>query len=247
MKKLIATVTTAGLLVLGGTGVAAAADAPSPKAPTATAGHSRARHALRKGLLHVAASTIGIDAKDLVKELRGGKTIAQVAQAHHVDPQKVTDALVTAGNKKIDELAAAGKIDADRAAKLKEKLPSLAERVVNHKAPKGGANGRHRRQAVRRAALKTAADTIGIDAQQLVSEIRSGKTVAEVAQAHNVDPQKVIDALVSAATKRIDDAVAKGDLDASRAAELKSHLVERITKLVNETPHHAPSQSTPSS
>lgn len=244
MKKLIATVTTAGLLVFGGAGVVAAADSPSPTAPTATAGR---RHALRAGVLHVAASSIGIDVKDLVQELRSGKTIAQVAQAHNVDPQKVIDALVSAGNKKIDELVAAGTLDADRAAKLKDKLPWLADRIVNHAAPKGNAKGRHRRQAVRRAGLAVAAQTIGIDAQQLVSEIRSGKTVAEVAQAHNVDPQNVIDALVAAATKHIDEAVAKGALDASRAAELKSHLVERITKLVNETPHRASAQPAPSS
>lgn len=245
MKQLIAIVTAAGLLVLGGTGVAAAASR-NPDAPAVTASRHHSRHALRKAVLGVAATTIGIDTKDLAKELRGGKTIAEVAQAHDVDPQKVIDALVAAGNKKLDERVAAGTLDADRAAKLKEKLPSFADRIVNH-TPTGHANGRHRRGATRRAGLKIAAETIGIDSQQLVSEIRAGKTVADVARAHDVDPQQVIDALVAAATKRIDDAVANGNLDASRAAELKDQLVERITKLVNETPHRASAPSTPSS
>ena len=57
-----------------------------------------------------------------------------------------------------------------------------------------------------REAKADAAKAIGIDAKDLASELKAGKTVAQVAQEHNVDPQKVIDALVDAGTKRLQSA-----------------------------------------
>ena len=45
--------------------------------------------------------------------------------------------------------------------------------------------------------------------------------------------QTVIDALVADASAKIDEAVADGDLEADRAAELKENLPERITAFVN--------------
>ena len=85
-------------------------------------------------------------------------------------------------------------------------------------------------------ALDVAAEAIGISVDDLRTELEGGKTIAEVAKAHDVDPQKVIDAVVAAATKRIDEAVASGDLTEARAADLKADLVDHATRLVNETP-----------
>jgi hypothetical protein len=46
----------------------------------------------------------------------------------------------------------------------------------------------------------------------LVAALRSGQSVAQTATAHNVDPQKVIDALVAAARSKLDADVAAGML-----------------------------------
>jgi hypothetical protein len=47
------------------------------------------------------------------------------------------------------------------------------------------------------------ADAIGIDVETLREELRTGATVAEVAEANGVDPQVVIDALVADYTERV--------------------------------------------
>src|SRR4051794_39454499 len=52
----------------------------------------------------------------------------------------------------------------------------------------------HRHPRVRRAAaLQAVADAIGIAPADLRTALRDGQTIAQVAQAHNVDPQHVID------------------------------------------------------
>jgi len=135
MKKLIATVVTAGVVVVGTAGAASAASGSTPAAKSAHARiaghHGLRRRALRAGA-KVAASTIGIEVKTLVSEVRSGKTVAEVAQSHNVDPQKVIDAVVTAANQKIDQLVADGKLSAERAATLKSKLVERVTKLVNH-------------------------------------------------------------------------------------------------------------------
>jgi len=139
MKKLLATVVTAGVLVTGTATVASAATGSSSTVQTHASvkthanAHHNLRHRARRAGAKVAASTIGIDVKTLVKEVRSGKSVAEVAQAHNVDPQKVIDAVVNAGDKKIDELVTNGKLSAERAATLKSKLPALVTRLVNRK------------------------------------------------------------------------------------------------------------------
>ena len=132
VKKIVATVVTAGVVMVGGTSAAFAATT-TPKAPAAHAVAKKAlRHQALKAGVKLAAKTIGIDAKTLVSEVRSGKTVAEVAQAHNVDPQHVIDVVVTAGNKKIDEWAGKGKLSAERAAALKVKLATRVAELVNN-------------------------------------------------------------------------------------------------------------------
>jgi len=82
---------------------------------------------------------------------------------------------------------------------------------------------------------QTAADAIGIDVKTLMAELKGGKSLADVAKAHNVDPQKVIDALVAKAGAQIDKAVADGKLTADKAAAAKAKLSARVTAMVNRS------------
>lgn len=82
--------------------------------------------------------------------------------------------------------------------------------------------------------LDTAAKTLGITAAELRQALQDGDTLAEVAQQHGVKVQTLVDALVAAATQRIDTAIAEGRLTKDRAAQMKADLNERITELVNE-------------
>ncbi len=85
-----------------------------------------------------------------------------------------------------------------------------------------------------RIALSTAADAIGISEDELRDALRDGQTLAEIADAHDVTAQAVIDALVADAKERLDQAVADGDVDQAEADERLSDITDRITTAVNE-------------
>lgn len=84
-----------------------------------------------------------------------------------------------------------------------------------------------------RMPLDVVAKAIGITVETLRSELDGTKSIADVAKAHSVDVQKVIDALVADATARIDEAVTAGKVTAEQAATRKSTLEARITERVN--------------
>ena len=220
MKKLLATAVTAAVLASGGVAVAGAtgdsgSSAPATATSTDQAAHPRAHRRLQvaKLALSTSAKTIGISAKDLVTQLRDGKTVAEVAQAHDVDPQTVEDAITKAIDDRIDQAVAAGKLEEPRAATLKDKVAERVQKFVEDTPPRAGHHGERRILQP----VKVAAQAIGIQPKDLVAAVRDGQTVAQVAQAHDVDPQTVIDALVKAGETRLE---------------------KLATRFVNETPHH---------
>ena len=85
-----------------------------------------------------------------------------------------------------------------------------------------------------RVGLDEAATAIGIEPAELRDALRDGQTIAEVAEANDVETQTVIDAMVAAAEARIDEAVADGRLTAEAATERLTDVTERITTFVED-------------
>lgn len=91
------------------------------------------------------------------------------------------------------------------------------------------------RKEIRQAFVTTSAKAIGVTPQQLVSELRSGKSVAQVAGEHNVSVQTVVGALVQAADAKINQAVADHQLTSAQGSKLESLVPGWATKAVNHT------------
>lgn len=131
-KKLLAGITTVGVLTLGGGTAAFAADTGTGSGtPTATAGRQH-RGVLRVALrtaFDAAASTLNMTPQELRDAVKSGpQSIASVAGDQ---TDAVKSAIVTALSDKIDEAAANGNFPADRVDSAKARLPQLAERFVN--------------------------------------------------------------------------------------------------------------------
>jgi len=152
LRTALATATTAAVLATSGVALAGAttgsgspASSNPPVAATAAAKetHPAIRHRVRvrirrllRGAAGVVTKAIGIDRPTLRQELRGGKTIADIANEHSVDPQTVVDALVAAATKRIDAAATAGRISSERAATIEQHLPDRITKLVNTWHPK---------------------------------------------------------------------------------------------------------------
>lgn len=84
--------------------------------------------------------------------------------------------------------------------------------------------------------LSAAASYLGISSSELLSDLRSGKTLAQVADATSgKSASGLIQALVAAEKQRLDAAVAAGKLTQAQEDTIVSGLQQRVTDLVNGT------------
>ncbi len=81
--------------------------------------------------------------------------------------------------------------------------------------------------------LAVAAETIGIEVDELRTALQDGQTIGEIADANGVDADTVIDAMVDALSERLDEKVANGDITEEEAAEKLAEKSERISNKVN--------------
>lgn len=106
--------------------------------------------------------------------------------------------------------------------------------------PEGPELSIERRPPLGAFSVDVVADAIGIELTDLMSQIRDGATVSDIATASGVDPQTVIDALVDNASDHLAVAVDEGSITEEDAAAYLAEATERITKFVNGEPPTAP-------
>jgi hypothetical protein len=154
------------------------------------------------------------------------------AQQLGVSPSKLSDALKKALADRVDAAVAAGRITKAEGDALKQRInsgdyPLFAgpHRGFGH-AGLGG--------------LDAAASYLGLTEDQLRAELEGGKTLAQVAQAHNKSVDGLVDALVADAKKHLDAAVSSGRLTQAQANDLLNGLRARIASRVNSREPEGP-------
>jgi hypothetical protein len=90
----------------------------------------------------------------------------------------------------------------------------------------------HRRQ-IAQEVVTVSSTTIGVSSQDLVSELRSGKSIADVASENSVSAQTVVNALVNAADAEVNQAVTNQKLTSAQASKIEAALPGYATTLVN--------------
>lgn len=98
--------------------------------------------------------------------------------------------------------------------------------------PGGGHDGM-RGGPGRGAGLDGAATALGITEDELRTQLRAGKSIADVATDKGVEVQTVIDAMVAEAKTRLDQAVTDQKLTQAEADQRLAEITGRITEMVN--------------
>jgi hypothetical protein len=130
-----------------------------------------------------------------------------VADVLGITVREYEAAVETARGQVLDEAVTEGWLTQDQADRMRERAeegfgPGMGGRF--HSGPRGGMMGSGN------SFISIAADELGMTVQDLVSELRGGKTIADVAAEKGVDPQAIADAFVAQHTERLNEAVADG-------------------------------------
>ena len=150
--------------------------------------------------LAVAAGGVGLAAAQSGGEASGPagpeKVLADVAERLGVSEQALEDAFRAEGLERLDAAVAAGRISEERAAELRARIESGLPPM-----------GRHHRPLA--PFVETAAEYVGLTARELFDELRSGKSLAQVAEEHGKTADGLEQALLDKAKDRIHEIVTR--------------------------------------
>lgn len=158
--------------------------------------------------------------------------VEDAARQLGVQPAELTQALRTALKNRIDAAVAAGRLTEEQGEAMKQRVDD--DELPLFGGPGLGHHGRgHHGPGV---AVDAAADYLGVTGAELRAAAREGRSLAEVARAEGKSVSGLVDALVRAATERLDEAVADGGLTRERRDELVAGLEEHVQALVEAKP-----------
>ena len=181
------------------------------------------------------ATALGITVEELKTELSSGKSIADVAKAKNVDIAKVISAMTAQMKAHLDEEVASGEhTQAEADAKLVEFTTRVTEMVNKAGGPraghKGGPGGKHGKGGFVTEALATVLKTTSTD---LHTQLHSGKSIADVATAQNVDIADVKAVLTSDFKAHLAEEVTSGEHTQAEADAKLAEFTANLDTMVN--------------
>ena len=148
--------------------------------------------------------------------------LSKVAAKLGIGEDKLKTAVDEAYSETIDEQVAAGQLTQDQADRLKERGFELAPMF----GPRGGrVGGAH--------LMESAATALGISADDLMTQLRDGKSLADVAEAQGISVDKLKTDLLSQVKTELDTLVSDGKITQSQADEMYSRTESNIDNIVN--------------
>ncbi|MDR3601587.1 MAG: hypothetical protein P4L49_14080 [Desulfosporosinus sp.] len=177
------------------------------------------------------AEILGMDANALSQELKSGKTLAQIAAAKGMDANTLVEKIQAAFNDQIDKAVANGKVTADKAVTMKAKTAEKASSVINKSWT--GHKGRVGKGNVFKNVQQQIPALLGnMDATQLKEQLKSGKTLAQIAQDKGIAKDKLVSDLQAIMKENLDQAVKDKEITADKAAQIESKLPQMIERMV---------------
>jgi hypothetical protein len=164
-----------------------------------------------------AADYVGLSVDQLAQQLKGGKSLADVATAQGKSVDGLEQALIDSARSDLDKSVAAGDMTAAQEQQVLDQLTSQVDGFVNGSGRlsiqigNGGLSIRVGGPAadVKLAGgpVETAAGYLGLSVDDLTKELQAGKSLAEVATEHGKSVDGLKQSLVAAATAEIEKAV----------------------------------------
>jgi hypothetical protein len=159
--------------------------------------------------------------------------VDQVAARLGVTPEQLRAAFRATLTARVDAAVAAGKLTPEQAARLKQRIADARGIGLGPRH----AFAKHRKALVQRIGargrgLGLAAAYLGLTREQLRMELRSGKSLSQIATAKGKTSSGLVAAILAPAKERLAKAVSARRLTQQRADEILKRLTERVTRAV---------------
>jgi hypothetical protein len=187
--------------------------------------------------------------KDDSPQARSQAIVNDAAGTLGVDPSKLSDALKKALSNQVDAQVTAGKLTKEQGDAIKQRIEDGTQPIFGGPGF-GGPRGHFGRPGFGgpggmrhgfgfgfgpglMAGVDDVATYLGLKPAELATQLRSGKSLADVAKAQGKTVEGLETTITDAATKQLDAAVTAGKLSKDQEAKLLAGLASHLDDLVN--------------
>lgn len=194
--------------------------------------HVRASATGHGSVISAAVAYLQLDKATIVADLKAGQSLAQIATAQGKTADGLVAAVLAPAKLRLDAAVAAGRLTSDQETAFLTKLQTALTTIVN-RVPKARVAHVHPVRVAMAAILKPALTYLQLDFRGLVTQLRSGKTLADVAVAQGKTAAGLVDAVVASVKTQLDARVTAGKLTAAQETTFLATLQTNVAKLVN--------------
>ena len=153
---------------------------------------------------------------------------ARVAEILNIEEDTLTSAFTQASFEKIDQAVLDGNLSEEKAVEIKENIENGNFRFEK------GLSRLNRRMNIARKHVQDLADYLEVEENEIIDQLKEGKTVAEVVEGYGKDLDVVKDYIVDKAIEKIIEAVDQGKITEEKADEILENLDSRIDSFLYE-------------
>lgn len=212
----------------------AAAIAVAAGAGGALAAGGQDRGGLKAAGAGPVATYLGLTRAQLRAQLVAGKSLAQIAQVQGKSVSGLEDVIYKIAQTRLDKAVSNGRLPAAAEQRLLDGLKAHLDEIVNHT----GLPGRHLGLRGPRQFGAAVATYLGLTPAKLRAQLRSGKSLAQIAQAQGKSVDGLKATIVAAMTTRLDKLVSANELTAAQEQALLARIKAHLDDLVNRVPRH---------
>lgn len=160
--------------------------------------------------------------------------LSKVAGKLGIGQEQLTTAMKDSAKEMIDEAVKAGRISQEAADRMKQRIDQGGPLFPRGHLGRPAHAGKHGLALGHlRAGLKELADWLGLTPPELGSQLRAGKSLAQVADSQGKSRDQLIAFLTDTFKKHLDEAVAQGKLTQAQADRALQRFTEQVGTLVD--------------
>lgn len=165
-----------------------------------------------KALVNATAEVTGLERSEVVDALREGNSIAQVAEANGSSSDAVLQAGRENAQERLDQAVANGRITQEQADAALEQFDTRAPEVINDTelADNFERSGRRGRGGQGKL-VQTTAEVSGLTPQEVVEELNSGKSMAQVAEENGSNADAILAELRTNGEERLNQVLERAE------------------------------------
>ncbi|MEJ8548469.1 hypothetical protein [Brevibacillus borstelensis] len=174
---------------------------------------------------------LDLSADELKAELKAGKSLADVAKEQGVSVENVVKLIAEQEEAQLAEAVKVGKLTQQQADKMKENAAERIQKMVESTHQDKGFGPRGFVFFKSEELLKL----LDLSQEELETELKAGKSLADVAKAQGVSVEDVVSLIVKQQEEQLAAAVKAGKLTQQQADKMSENAAERVQKMVEST------------